>query len=125
MKTKPAATAGFTLLEILVALTIFSMSAIMLYKQIHSSVMASDRVKQKYIAMWVGENALNLELARREVPEGGDKTNDVEYLGERWRTIIKIEPADQLNLTRYECNVYLGADEQSPVITVTRFVGKY
>ena len=73
---------GFTLMELLVALTVFSILSVALLGQSTRQLAGASLSNQKMAALSVAENELNRTLADGKLPELGVKAFTVDYLGQ-------------------------------------------
>jgi general secretion pathway protein I len=76
--------AGFTLIEVLVALVIvaFGMGAVM--SALTSAANNTMQMRERSFAEWVGLNQLSLARLARAMPANGKSEGEVEFAGSRW-----------------------------------------
>ncbi len=116
---------GFTLLEVLVALVIFALVSVTCYRQIDANFRASNRIEQKYLALWLAENALEEIFIDREHQAMGDSSSEVKMASNRWTIKTRISESDIKDLRKIEVSVYPDdKDSSGSVVTLTRFIGK-
>jgi len=116
---------GFTLLEVLIALAIFAMVSVICYKQIDTSFRTSERIEQKYLALWVAENKLEEFFVERQWPMLGETKSNVEMLSLRWAVKTDVSESEIKNLRKIDVSVFIEDDHsESPVLTLTRYIGK-
>ena len=84
MRRHRASGAGFTLVEVLVALVIvaFGMGAVL--SALTSSADTVTRMREKTYAEWVGLNQLATERLQAAVPSTATKEGDADFGGTRW-----------------------------------------
>ncbi|GGZ70853.1 type II secretion system protein [Lysobacter xinjiangensis] len=75
----PKPQAGFTLLEAIVALVIFSMGAIALYSWLSTNVIALGRIQENREALMLSQSALDMvrRINPMETPSGERRVGDV------------------------------------------------
>lgn len=105
---------GFTLLEVLVAMTILAIVGITVYTQSGTALEQAVEIERRVIANWVAENALEeLRIALRtadEPPRAGSETR-YELNGSReWRVLREIRNTDNENIREVRVTVNLEGD---------------
>jgi general secretion pathway protein I len=78
--------AGFTLIEVLIALAILSISLTAIIKSTSQNIKDTGYLQDKTIAHWVGMNALNEARLGITKPTTSPTPQDTEMLGEHWTT---------------------------------------
>jgi|SRR5690606_28950619 len=116
---------GFSLLEILVALAIFSVVSVTMHYQISSIISTSTRIEEKYYALWVGKNILENYFIKREWPALGEDITEYEMAGQEWyvKTLIS-SSNDNADIRILEASVYKNKFDESPIIVLYRIIGK-
>ena len=115
-----AGNAGFTLLEVLIALTIISLSLGALISTSGSQAGSAGYLKQKTIAHWVAMNEITQMQIEQAFPGKGDTRGSTEMAGTEWywtRTIKETEDADSRQV---EIRIYLDEARDS---SLTRLIG--
>lgn len=107
---------GFTLLEILVALTIMTLGLAALWKSLSQSIEVTERLPQSVVARWVAQNRLTLRQAQSEWPPTRTFSGFEEMGGRTWYWQEKIEAGEQALLRRITVRVSL--EEKSPAIYI-------
>jgi len=122
---------GFTLLEMLIALTIIAVVGLAVSSAIGNVVDQTYRLEQRTVAHWVAENHLaRVRLSRigntEAVPTGRD-TEEVRMSGRSWRIEREITETTHPWLRRVEIQVFevTDGDDIGPLDTLTGFVGRY
>jgi general secretion pathway protein I len=97
--------AGFTLVEVLVALVIvaFGMGAVL--SALTSAADNVTRMREKTFAEWVGLNQLATERLKATVPATGSKQGDVDFAGTRWHWQETVENMDVPGIRRLTIRV--------------------
>lgn len=114
--------AGFTLIEVLVALAIL---AIGLVAAIRTGIASSDTastLRSRQLAIWVAENRLATLRATRQVPPPSEERGEVELGGGQfvWQMTVGTMPQEMFR--RVEIRVYEAGSSQ-PVAQLNSFVG--
>lgn len=92
--------AGFTLLEVLVALAIFAMVAASVLTATSRSLQTASRLEDKTLAMWIADNQLTeLQLAPEPVVDGRAQ-GELEFAGRRWQWQSEIKATSEPAMRR-------------------------
>ena len=85
-----AGRAGFTLIEVLVALVIVSLGMMAVKTQLDRYVLTAQFMEDKTLASWIGTNKI-VELSTVPAwPEIGDSDEELEFAGRLWRLEIEV-----------------------------------
>ncbi len=83
MKIKQAR--GFTLIEVLLALSVIAIALTALIKSTAQTVTTTGRIKDKSISHWVAMQAVTaIQLGVLTVPDNQEITNTTTMLGQKW-----------------------------------------
>lgn len=122
--------AGFTLLEVLVALAIFALVAASVLTATARSLQTASRLEDKTLAMWIADNQLvELQLSKNPVAEGRDQ-GEVDFAGRRWQWQSEVQATREPDMRRVTLWVApvepagLGVDlRERAVVSLNGFVG--
>jgi general secretion pathway protein I len=120
----PRRAAGFTLLEVLVAVVVLALAMAAI---IGAGVRAADAagyLREKTLALWVAHNRLT-EIELQPVwPALGDSNDDVDMGGIRWRWRVHVKETADQNLRRVDIDVVKSdqAEAGSSYAQLTMFV---
>ncbi|WP_070968247.1 type II secretion system minor pseudopilin GspI [Vibrio sonorensis] len=111
---------GFTLIEVMFALFIFSIAAVATIRSVTQHINTLSFLEEKTFASMVADNQLALVHLKGSVA----KRNGMEEMaGRKWYwTVVPVETVGDL-LQGFDVSVATSADS-SPVITVRSYVGK-
>jgi general secretion pathway protein I len=115
---------GFSLLEILVALAIFSVVSVASYHQINAISNTAVRLEEKYYAIWVGKNILEQYLINRNDIYLGEDIIEYKMAGREWHVKTLVKNYDVSDIFLLETSVYKNKNDKDPTITLTRVIGK-
>ncbi len=93
---------GFTLIEVMVALTIIAISLGALLSSSGTQANSAGYLKQKTLAHWVATNELTQLRVAKEFPDIGDKKGSTTMAGNEWywsRTTKETEDKDARQVT--------------------------
>lgn len=123
---------GFTLLEVLVALTIFAICATTLLRQSGETARHSHALETRTFANWIAENKLEaIRLEQQDNQQSNQMTiltsrttEDVEFTNRHWSVSTTIHPTSDESLYRIEVSVQAtDTGDSSPIITLSSFLG--
>jgi general secretion pathway protein I len=115
--------AGFTLVEVMVALAVAGLSLAAVAAAIGQMADAASVIQERTYASWIAQNKIaELRLAN-ELPEVSTTNGEVDYAGLEWAWRATISETGVENLFRVDVEVsFAGADDV--IRTVTGFVGE-
>lgn len=122
MRICPRASQGFTLVEVLVALSIV---AVALIAGLRASAALSDnaqRLANVMLAQLCAENELVKIRLARQMPGVGDSSTSCEQAGQRFDVTLSVRPTPNPNFLRVDAQV---RDERTPVLQLSTVVGRY
>ena len=111
---------GFTLLEVLVAMTVLAIGLGAVIKVAAESASNTGYLRDQTLALWVARNQINEQLLDREFPATGSRKGSVSMAERDWRWQLEISDTDDDDLRRLDIEV--SADQQqSPLIRLSAF----
>ena len=111
---------GFTLLEMLVALAIFSLAALALVRLQAVSARTSADLVVRTAAQIVARNLMIERLTDPQPPSQGDSAGTVENAGRKWTWAQHVEPADDGRLAVVTIRIDAGPGQSPAVLTFGR-----
>jgi general secretion pathway protein I len=119
----PRATAGFTLIEVLVALAIVAVTLGAGITAAGALANNAQRLADVSAAQWCADNQLvNLKLAR-QFPGIGDSDFACEQLGRTFKGHLSVRPTPNPNFRRVDANV--ADDSDQPLLTLSTVLPRY
>lgn len=118
-RTRPA---GFTLIEVMVALVIVAFGMMAVSTQVNRYTVAATYVEQKTLASWIATNKLTELSIAPTWPSVGDYEEDVEFAGQQWRCEIVVQETPVTNLHRVDVSVRLLTDLERVVHKVSALI---
>ncbi|MES2683942.1 MAG: type II secretion system minor pseudopilin GspI [Pseudomonadota bacterium] len=97
---------GFTLLEVLVAVTIVAIAMGALLSGFARYADQAGYIRQRTLATWVAHNRMNELMLEAAWPATGSKEDDVEMAGAEWRYRITVTATEDPQLRRIDLRVY-------------------
>ena len=124
--TKPRKSLGFTLIEVLVALSVLAISALAVIRQTGSSLADTRELEQKTIALMIAENQINLVHVAEVWPPIGRSSDIITYAGQQWELSTEVEGTNDPWLRRVEVTVHKSvAGEEYPIASLVSYRGRY
>jgi len=115
--------AGFTLLEVMVALGIAALSLTAVTAAMSQMVDAANSMKERTYASWIAQNKIAELRLSNIVPDVSEDSGEVEYAGLEWTWSSTISETGVENLYRVDVAVSF-ADSDEVIRTVTGFIGE-
>lgn len=116
--------AGFTLVEVLVALVIVALGMLGAIEAVSGSARNSSFLRDKTLAHWVAMNQLTVARLGTQPPKIDKSSDDVEMGGQRWRWTMEVTQTPVETIRRIDISVRPeDADENSSLASVTGFYG--
>lgn len=115
--------AGFTLIEVIVALAVIAVVMAALHTASRSAIRGGGYLEERTLAHWIAAN----ELARMQLdatwPDIGNQEGFVDMAQRRWHWQARIEPTPEPDVRRIEFSVaLLVADQAAHRAALTGFV---
>jgi general secretion pathway protein I len=123
IKSRSERAAGFTLVEVMVALAIAGLSLAAVAASISQMVDAGSAMQERTYASWIAQNKITELRLANVIPEVSTTTGEVEYAALEWAWRATISESGVDNLFRVDVEVsYAGSDDI--IRTVTGFIGE-
>ena len=115
--------AGFTLLEILVALVILAVALTAVIRAVTSNASNLGYMRDKTLAHWVAMNHITELHINKEWLPVGTKSGS-EFMANRdWYWYTKVSATADEDVRRIEISVSADDDDENPLTTLTAFIG--
>lgn len=119
----PARHRGFTLLEVMVALTIVSLALSAALASMSQQLQAATAIQERSYANWVAQNKLTAIRLSSAAPEVSEDDDEARFADLDWTLRTTISETGVENLFRVDVDVYL-RDRDDVIRRVTGFVGE-
>jgi general secretion pathway protein I len=114
---------GFTLLEVMVALAIVSLSLAGVAGSMGQMIDTANAMRDRTYASWIAQNRITEYRIAGVLPEPGENSGEVDFANTTWAWEAEVTETGIENLMKIDVSVsYPGADE--PIRVVTGFVGQ-
>lgn len=114
---------GFTLLEVMVALAIVSLSLAGVAGSMGHMIDTANAMRDRTYASWIAQNRITEYRIAGVLPEVGENSGEVDYANTTWAWTAEVSETGIENLMKIDVSVsHIGAEQ--PVRTVTGFIGE-
>lgn len=114
---------GFTLIEVLVAMTIIAVGVSALVASAGASAWRADYLREREFGRWVASNVLTELQVVPTWPDVGTKNTEVSMGNFQWYVRTRTQAVADADLRRLDVEVRRDKDAESYVYLVTGFVG--
>ena len=116
--------AGFTLLEVLVALAVLSLSMGAVIKATSDYTNNQSYLRDRTMALWVARNVLVQFQVDREWPKVGERKGTQEMGNREWRWLAVTSQTDEAELRRLDVEVFHidSEDDELPLSVLSGFL---
>jgi general secretion pathway protein I len=115
--------AGFTLLEVMVALGIAALSLTAVTAAMSQMVDAASSMRERTYASWIAQNKIAEMRLSNVVPDVSEDSGEVEFAGLEWTWRSTVSETGVENLYRVDVAVSF-VDSEAVIRTVTGFIGE-
>ncbi len=123
IRNRSKRTAGFTLVEVMVALAIAGLSLAAVAASISQMVDVGSAMQERTYASWIAQNRIAELRLSNEIPEVSTTSGEVDFAALEWAWRATISETGVENLLRVDVEVsYPGSDEV--IRTVSGFIGE-
>lgn len=120
--------AGFTLLEVMIALAVLAVASAGLVSAVSQNVRQGGYLEEKTLAMWVAGNKLTEMRVSGAFPGKGRASDEAELGGREWKIQVEASETSHPGLRRVEVSVGRASGEFGrdfrPIVTLTGFLGQ-
>ncbi len=115
--------AGFTLLEVMVALVIISLALAGVAGSMGQMIDTANTMRDRTYASWIAQNKITEMRLAGVVPEVGESSGEEDYANTTWAWSAEVSETGIENLMKVDVSVsYPGVDDR--VRLVTGFIGE-
>ncbi len=120
----PARPGGFTLVEVMVAVSIVAIGLTGILTTINGMANSSAYLRDKTLANWVAQNHIVALRLDSDWPEIGKSTDDIEMAGQEWRVAAEVSATPVEKLRRIDVSVSYSDTPDDPLVVIAAFVGE-
>ena len=116
--------AGFTLLEVLIALAVLALSMGAIIKATSDYTSNQSYLRDRTMAMWVARNVLVQFRVEKEWPRVSERKGTAEMGHREWRWLAVISQTEEAELRRLDVKVFPidSEDDESPLSVLSGFL---
>lgn len=115
---------GMTLIEVMVALVIFSLAGAAVVKATSDHINSVSRIQDVTMATWVANNHINQLLMTERWPIKNNQKGSVEMANRTWYWQQQVAATNDDTLKQVTIQISLTEDYKSNVTSVTTFIAK-
>lgn len=115
---------GFTLIEVLVALSIIAISLGAILSTSGSQANQAAYLKQKTIAHWIAMNEITKLQIEKQWPSIGEEKGSTEMANHKWFWLRTVKEAQGENLRQVKYQVYIDNNYKSSLSNLIGYVSK-
>jgi general secretion pathway protein I len=115
---------GFTLIEVMLAMAIFSIAGIALLSAADSNFKNLSHLENKVLANWVASNQLVAVTLDPKWPPKNNKKGKVEMAGQEWFWLQKVIKTENNNMRSVVVEIRNKEDQKLAVSSMVTFVSK-
>jgi general secretion pathway protein I len=118
---------GFTLLEVLIALTILAISSLAVIRQVGQGTVNLTLLEQKTLAALVADQRISQYRIAESWPALGSGNERTEWAGQDWQVSSDVETTSEPLMRKVTVSVALdaGADQRVPLSEFVLYRGRY
>ncbi len=114
--------AGFTLLEILVALAIVAIALTAVVAETGQHVSSTIHMRDRTFAHWVAMNRVTEQLVAEQWPSVGNSSGVIEMAGREWFWEMTVAPTPDDTIRRIDVEVRGDRERENPNATVIAYM---
>lgn len=112
---------AFTLIEVMAAVAVFTISSVALFTVNQQSVLLANRLENKTIAHWVALNSFNRLEIKKELTTIGSQLSSEEMAGIKWQ--INTEVKETPIATVHRIAITVSDEDQQQYAFIEGFIG--
>ena len=113
---------GFTLLEVMVALTIISLGMVGVFMALSQMLISTERLRSKTLASWVATDRITELRVTGEMPKAGERNDEIDMAGATWAYTIKTSPIPDMEMRRLDVTVSYADTPEDILASVIGFI---
>ena len=114
--------AGFTLIEIVIALLVISIALAAVISTTTNSVDSGAHLRNKTIALWVAQNYINDIVIHKKWPDTGKVKEQITMNNRSWLIRTDIIATANTNMRRMQVRVFFNVRDTEPLVSLTAYI---
>lgn len=119
----PSKENGFTLIEVMVALTIVALSLTAIAASMNQMIDAANAMRERTYASWIAQNKITELRLANVLPEVSSTSGEVDFANAQWTWRTVVSETGIESFFRVDVSVSLAGSEYN-IRTVTGFIGE-
>lgn len=115
---------GFTLIEVMLAMAIFSIAGIALLSASDNNIKNLSYLESKVLANWISSNQLVAVTLDQEWPPKNNKKGSIEMAGREWFWLQKVVKTSDKNMRQVVVEIRGEEDQKLAITSVMTYVSK-
>ncbi|MGD8594529.1 MAG: type II secretion system minor pseudopilin GspI [Gammaproteobacteria bacterium] len=115
---------GFTLIEVIIALTIIAVGLAAVISAASSTVYNAAGLQERTFAHWVAMNEITRLQVMQEFPRPGTKHDSTLMAEHEWFWTREVIETQDENVRKVEVAVRANEDDENPLVHLTGFIGQ-
>jgi general secretion pathway protein I len=115
---------GFTLIEVMLAMAIFSIAGIALLSASDNNIRNLSHLENQILANWLASNQLVEVTLDTKWPPKNNKKGTVEMAGQEWFWLQKVIKTENKDMRSVVIEIRNDEDEKLPITSMVTFVSK-
>ena len=124
LQTKKATTLGFTLIEVMLAMAVFSIAGVALLSTANNNARNIGYLESKMFANWVASNQLVAASLEKKWPPKNNLKGEVELAGRAWFWRQKVIKTTDKEMRAIVLEVRLHENDELAVSSLTTYISK-
>ena len=124
MMAKNKFSAGFTLIEVMLSMAIFSIAGIAILATANNNFSNTMLLEEKMLASWVASNQLVEANLEAKWPPKNNEKGSVELANREWFWLQKVVKTTDDNLQAIYIEVRNNEKDEKPIMALMTYVGK-
>ena len=120
----PQRGAGFTLIEILVALAILAIAVSAVVAAVSGHVSNAAYLRDRTLAHWVAMNKVAELQVGGDWPAPGTQEGDSLMAAQEWSWQVKVSATDDADVRRLDVNVFADKEHRDSLASMVAYVGR-
>jgi len=114
--------AGFTLVEVLVALAVLAIALAGIMRVTSQAISTSYTLRERNLALWVAQNRLVMHQLKRDWPDTDTVDGEAEMAGEKWFWREQVSATPQKDMRRVEISVRRISDSKDSLVNLAGYL---
>jgi general secretion pathway protein I len=115
---------GFTLLEVLVAMTVLAIALASVVKVSSNQSLNTEHLRDKTLAHWVAMNQIAQLQLTQQWPPSGNKTGAEEMGSHEWHWERIVSDTPDNRVKQVQIRVFRNSEDESPVTQLSSFLSQ-